>query len=196
MPNFTVYDKRTGEVLRTGSSSNIESDKRQAYHAHEAVYLEHTPAGYYIDLDDREPTPYPERPSTAHIFDYAAKVWVDPRSLTDLKLGLLAAVAERRWLLQTEGLTLPGGVRVKTDQGAIASAISDAELAGLEAVDFKAVSGWVTLSVTQLRDAARAVALHIQACFSAERAHAAAIGALTGIEAALAYDTSKGWPMG
>ena len=115
---------------------------------------------------------------------------IDPRA------ALKAAATAKRWEVETGGITLPGGVQVSTgtaDQNRIASVIATAALGGVESVEFKASSGWTTLTLEQLRGIAAAIALHVQACFAAERAHHEAIDAAS--DAALAsYDVDAGWP--
>jgi hypothetical protein len=71
--------------------------------------------------------------------------------------------------------------------------IANAQLAGVESMDFKAESGWVTLSLDQVRGIAAAVALHVHACYAAERAHHNAIAAASETEL-MAYDINTGWP--
>ena len=80
----------------------------------------------------------------------------------------LQAVSAKRWAVETGGATV--GTTID-DQNRITSVIANAQLAGVASVDFKAQSGWVTLSLTQMQGIAAAIALHVQACFSAERAH-------------------------
>jgi len=116
------------------------------------------------------------------------------------------AITQERWTIETGGITLPDGVRVATgidDQNRITSVVANAERSGLAAFDFKAESGWVRVTLTELQGIAAAVAQHVQACFSAERLHHEAIDALAeqykndpeGLQAALdAYDESQGWP--
>ena len=115
---------------------------------------------------------------------------IDPRA------ALKAAATAKRWEVETGGITLPGGVQVSTgtaDQNRIASVIATAALGGVESVEFKAASGWATLTLEQLRGIAAAIALHVQACFAAERKHHGAIDAAS--DAALAsYDVDAGWP--
>lgn len=118
---------------------------------------------------------------------------------------LKAIVTAFRWEVETGGITLATGVRVATgidDQNRITSVVANAERAGLEEVDFKAAEGWAKVTLIELQAIATAVALHVQACFSAERAHHEAIDALALIgdpqerQAALdAYDESLGWPI-
>lgn len=119
------------------------------------------------------------------------------RALQADKDHLLAAATARRWAVETGGVTLAGGVRVGTtidDQNRITSVIANGQLAGVTVVDFKAAGGWVTLKLDDLRGIAAAIAQHVQACFSAERAHHAAITALETRQAAASYDVDQGWP--
>lgn len=115
-------------------------------------------------------------------------------------------VTAYRWEVETGGITLPNGVDVATgidDQNRITSVVANAERAGLAEVDFKAATGWGKVTLADLQAIATAVALHVQACFSAERAHHEAIDALVAqhqgdaqaLQAALdGYDESQGWP--
>lgn len=116
------------------------------------------------------------------------------------------AITNKRWEAETGGIALPTGVRVATgidDQNRITSVVANAERAGVAEVDFKAGSGWVRVTVAELQSIAAAIALHVQACFSAERAHHEAIDSLeathAGNQEALqqalqAYDIEQGWP--
>lgn len=119
---------------------------------------------------------------------------------------LKKTATQKRWQVETGGITLPNGVHVATgidDQNRITSVIANAELAGVSSVDFKAASGWVSVTVAELKAVAAAIALHVQQCFTAERMHHEAIDAIAaqheadpeGLQAALAaYDTTRGWP--
>lgn len=117
--------------------------------------------------------------------------------LDRLKKKLIAAATARRWAVETGGITLPNGVRVSTgkdDQDRITSVLVNAQAAGVESIEFKATSGWVSLTLPELQVIANAIALHVQACFSAERAHHDAIAALSTSAAVQTYDLSAGWP--
>ncbi len=116
--------------------------------------------------------------------------------LAGMKEQLRAAATACRWSHETGGLTL-GGVRVATalqDQNRIASVLAAMQVAEVDGVDFKADSGWVYLTGAELQGIAAAITAHVQACFSAERAHHEAIDALPDLSAALAYDVTEGWP--
>lgn len=118
-------------------------------------------------------------------------------TLADLQGRLEADVTAKRWAVETGGLWLPGGVHILTgieDQNRVTSVVANAHLAGVTEMDFKAASGWVTLTVEQIDGIAAAIALHVQAGYSNERAHHTAIAALETVEAAAEYDIGTGWP--
>lgn len=127
---------------------------------------------------------------------YHARYTLAPLPVDQVRADLMAAVSAKRWAVETGGLTLPGGATVGTtidDQNRITSVIANAQLAGVASVDFKAQSGWVTLSLEHMRGIAAAIALHVQACFSAERAHHEAIAAASAADL-YSYDINAGWP--
>ena len=128
--------------------------------------------------------------------DYRARYTLAPLPAEQVRADLMVAVSAKRWAVETGGLTLPGGATVGTtidDQNRITSVIANAQLAGVVSVNFKAQSGWVTLSLEHMRGIAAAIALHVQACFSAERAHHEAINAASDAEL-YGYDINAGWP--
>lgn len=113
--------------------------------------------------------------------------------------GLLQAVTDKRWEVMTGGIELPGGISVGTsidDQNRITSVVANAELAGLsdeDYVDFKAASGWVLVTIGQIKAIAGSIGQFVQACYTAERAHYDDIGALDDTELQ-DYDITTGWP--
>ncbi|SCX53058.1 MULTISPECIES: DUF4376 domain-containing protein [unclassified Variovorax] len=120
-----------------------------------------------------------------------------PPSLDELRVTLTQKATARRWAVETGGITLPNGVKVLTgidDQTRITSAIAGMEAEGYPSVDFKAASGWVELTLDELRALRGFVAGHVRACYSAERAHHTAIGAIATVAAAQGYDLTTGWP--
>lgn len=118
--------------------------------------------------------------------------------------SLKQQVTERRWLVETGGITLQSGEVIATgidDQNRITSVVTNAERAGLQEVDFKSATGWSRIRIEQVQAIAAAVAMHVQACFSAERMHHEAIDAIASqsdaqvVEKQLgAYDIASGWP--
>ena len=127
---------------------------------------------------------------------YQARYTLAPLPVEQVRADLMDAATSKRWDVMTGGVTLPGGISVGTtidDQNRVTSVIANAQLAGVESMDFKAESGWVTLSLDQVRGIAAAVALHVHACYAAERAHHVAIAAASDADL-YSYDINAGWP--
>ncbi|WP_313033577.1 DUF4376 domain-containing protein [Stenotrophomonas acidaminiphila] len=162
------------------------------------------PAGT-VECEENGPLPVRCTPTEPPVADTGFRVvwrsgWVQEQlsapDLAVVKEKLRAAATARRWSRETGGLTL-GGVRVATalqDQNRIASVLAAMQVAQVDGVDFKAENGWVYLTAVELQGIAGAITAHVQACFSAERAHHEAIDALPDLSAALAYDVTEGWP--
>ena len=128
--------------------------------------------------------------------DYRARYTLAPLPVEQVRADLMDAATSKRWDVMTGGVTMPGGISVGTtidDQNRVTSVIANAQLAGVESMDFKAESGWVTLSLDQVRGIAAAVALHVHACYAAERAHHVAIAAASDADL-YGYDINTGWP--
>lgn len=92
---------------------------------------------------------------------------------------LVTYAAERRYAVETGGVTV-NGVSVATDrdsQSMVANAYAGMQASGATSVRFKAASGWIELSLDQLKAVALAVFDHVQACFTAEDAVDAAVNA-------------------
>ena len=128
--------------------------------------------------------------------DYRARYTLAPLPAEQVRADLMDAATSKRWDVMTGGVTLPGGISVGTtidDQNRVTSVIANAQLAGVESMDFKSQSGWVTLSLDQVRGIAAAVARHVHACYAAERAHHDAIAAASDADL-YGYDINIGWP--
>lgn len=120
------------------------------------------------------------------------------RTLDEAKADLVDAATAERWERETGGILI-GGVQVGTgldDQNRLSGVLSAIQLGGLESVDFKAQSGWVQLTAPELQGIALAISAHVQACFTAERAHHEAIEQLQTQADVDAYDVMAGWPSG
>lgn len=123
---------------------------------------------------------------------------VPVKSLDELKADLAAAATAERWERETGSIVI-GGMQVGTnldDQNRLSGVLSAIQLGGLESVDFKAQSGWVQLTAPELQGIALAISTHVQACFTAERAHHEAIEQLQTQADVDAYDVMAGWPPG
>lgn len=95
--------------------------------------------------------------------------------------ALKAHAAARRYAREVGGIVV-GGVSIDTSresQAKIAGAHAYVQASPAATVDFKATSGWVTLTAATVTAIALAVAAHVQACFAAEKTVDAAIDAGT-----------------
>lgn len=120
------------------------------------------------------------------------------RPLERVRADLLAAVATRRWAVETGGIALANGATIKTD------AESQAKLTGAKVfsdlnpdgvIDWKGESGWVQIDRATLTAFAQAVGAHVQACFTRERVLAEQIAAAqTLAELPTPADIAAGWP--
>lgn len=148
------------------------------------VLYELSPAG--------KPKPKLEEPNI-----YQLNFIVVPRDLDSAKYGMKEKATAKRWKVETGGITLADGTRILTgieDQNRIATSIQGMRDAGTASVDFKAASGWVTLTLEQLVAVSVAIVAHVEACFSHERALYEAIDAAVDVETLGAIDINAGWP--
>jgi hypothetical protein len=121
---------------------------------------------------------------------------IAPRSIEEAREELLQRVAAARWKREVAGIQV-GEIQVGTsasDQSRLTSILSAASMGVVEDINFKAVSGWVTLSIEQLRHVAGTVAAHVQACFAAEMVHHDAIMAIDSIVGLENYEIEANWP--
>lgn len=111
-----------------------------------------------------------------------------------LAVDLYAYAADKRWRIETGGITV-GGVPVATDDRSktmIMGARIKADADPNYTVGWKTEAGFVTLNATQIVAISDAVLAHVDACFDAEAAVLAGIdaGNIATIAAIDAFD----WP--
>lgn len=91
--------------------------------------------------------------------------------VSDVSKVVKAKVTDKRWEVETGGLILPNGVKVLTaieDQNRVATSIQGMEAAGLDEIDFKSSSGWVKLTLAELKQISVAITMHVEGCFARE----------------------------
>ena len=129
--------------------------------------------------------------------EYVRRHTAQPLPLAFVRAAKKEDATDLRWQRETGGISLPDGTRILTaveDQNRIATAIQGMRDKGLTEVDFKAATGWVTLTLEQIVVIAGLVTAHVQACFSRERALHEAIDACADLNALNAIDLDAGWP--
>jgi hypothetical protein len=108
-------------------------------------------------------------------WDGQASVPVPPPSpevdLATQKTRLLARLAQRRWEVETGGITI-NGAQILTDRESTAMLAGALQLLGLSpegaTVKWKAATGFISLDLPSLQAIALAVGQHVQACFARE----------------------------
>lgn len=186
---YTYVDVVTGVSVAKAPAVNgpvaPAVDGLQFVRARESLYPTNVPQ-FYGTCDDEADTTV-----EGVISVMSPEAWTS-EVLQELK-DMATAV---RWRVMTGGLTIEGGVTVSTGvddvnrlTAAIASVSSDED-----EMDFKSASGWVRLTVGELKDIAASIGAFVQACYSAERAHHDAINLLDNPAAFNAYDVHSGWP--
>ncbi|MEW9304704.1 DUF4376 domain-containing protein [Labrys neptuniae] len=91
---------------------------------------------------------------------------------------LLAYAADRRFAIETGGITLPNGAPIATDrdsQSLITGAWNYVLNSENATVSFKTAAGFVSMDADTLKQLALAVGDHVQKCFAAEGTIALAI---------------------
>lgn len=100
-------------------------------------------------------------------------------------------LADYRWQIETSGVLLPDGSRIRTDresQGQINSAYTTLKEGFVPSADFKGENEWLTITLAEITPIAQAVAQHVQTCFSAERAVSNLVNAAETAEALFAIN--------
>ncbi len=107
---------------------------------------------------------------------------------------LLAYAADKRWQVETGGITV-AGAEIDTNrdsQAMITGAYAYSQAHPEEPIKFKAASGWVTLDAATMAAIATAVGAHVQESFAVEEAVDAAIAA--GTITTFEEIDAAGWP--
>jgi len=123
--------------------------------------------------------------------------WAANDNLAVYKGKLKRRITEKRLEVEAQGVTV-NGVPVNTTeygQSRLSRAFSFVGRAQRN-IDFKDATGvYHDLTVAQVQACFDAAGDHVQACYAAEKAHYAAVDALTTKPEVLAYDYSTGWPV-
>lgn len=118
-------------------------------------------------------------------------------TVASIKAAKLLELAAKRYEIETGGITVNGST-ISTDrdsQAMLTSAWVIMQMTPNAVIDWKAPTGWVKLNKAAIEPIAMAVSTHVQACFTAESIHAAAINKLKTEEELNDYDIATGWPM-
>lgn len=180
---FAIHDA-VGRILRVVTCSEADA----ALNAHEGEAFIEVPVGvaddtHYIGAEG-QPVAMPERPSAAHVFDFAVLGWVDPRTLDDLRVAKWAQIkaardaAERAPLVTNFGTfdADPAGRTNLTDTILLLQSL--AAIGQPAEIDFTLADNQVvTLGLSQMIQVGIALGLQVQAAYNTGRVLRGAIGA-------------------
>lgn len=188
------YDINAEQILSDTQINNMGLTLEQLYE--QSIYpLVIEKPEYDIELEGIEPDG-PPAPMADNPYKFIQRMRV--YSLLDWhKTAKKSEVTNLRWSIETGGIILPNGSRILTgtsDQNRIATAIQGMRDTGLTSVDFKAASGWVTLTLEELMNIAALITAHVQACFTQERRLHEAIDACMTLDELNDLNVYKGWP--
>lgn len=128
---------------------------------------------------------------------------VKPESTVSVVADLKVSTADIRFAVEIGGISMPDGTKIKTDresQAIIGGILIRMEKNPELTLDFKTASGWSTMDKALAEAVADAVAAHVQACFSREKAIDVALDAAADSgdfkDVLAAYESEKwqGWP--
>ncbi len=118
-------------------------------------------------------------------------------SLEEVKAQRLSYLAERRWQIETAGISF-NGMNVATDtttQTKIIGAVVGAQIDPMTSINWKMSDGtFVILNAAGILAVAMAIRAHVQACFDHEAVLRAQIEAAITREELGAINISAGWP--
>jgi hypothetical protein len=135
-------------------------------------------------------------PATHHAPVWTGSAWADPvaKSLALLKSEKTAAITARRWEVETGGITL-NGAAIATDaatQAKLSGALQLVQDDDTRILDWKGANGWISLNAAGVTAIAVAVGLHVQACFTREKALHAAVDAASDTDALALINVETG----
>lgn len=91
-----------------------------------AIQVDEFPQDVYYHHVEQDFVPLPPQPSVYHYFDYTLKIWIDPRTLDEIKNQKWQQIKQQRNALEFGGFEFEGNVYDSdiTSQGRIVAAAS------------------------------------------------------------------------
>lgn len=122
---------------------------------------------------------------------------VVPKPAEVVRTMLLAKISAKRKQVEVQGIKIGNSI-IATDrdsQAMVGNAYSSLKNGLISSINFKSDSGFVTFDLATFEVIAKAVAEHVQSCFTIEMNHVAALSDmnLTFVQL-IAYDVEANWP--
>lgn len=93
MISYAIVEIATGKIVQSGSATDIGAVDTITRQGQQAIEIDAKVNNTLFYFKEGALHAVPDRPSEHHVFDYAIKQWVDPRTLDDLKAAALQAGA-------------------------------------------------------------------------------------------------------
>jgi hypothetical protein len=165
--------------VRSGNSGGVLADAQASGHSYLLVESDIDLDRFYVNTDTSEVVEYPEKPSDAHVFNFASRAWeLDLGEARDMAWSRIkrSRNADEFSTFEWNSHTFQCDER---SQSRIMSAVQRAQLdSTLTMVWTLSDNSTVTLNATELKQVGQALASHIDAC------HVKARGLRTQINAA------------
>ena len=163
-----VFEKATGRVVSSGTTQlpqSLVSDTLDVLIGAQArpgaSYVE---AGCVVEI--------PVKPSVHHVFDWAGKAWIDPRSLQDFKVARWVEVRRERDVAEFGGFSWDGS-RFDSDalsQQRITAAVTLAMMNSAFSIDWTLADNTVrTLTAADMIAVGVALGQHVNSCHERAR---------------------------
>ena len=163
-----VFEKATGRVVSSGTTQlpqSLVSDTLDVL-----VGAQARPGASYVDAGCV--VEIPVKPSVHHVFDWAAKAWLDPRSLQDFKVARWVEVRRERDVAEFGGFSWDGS-RFDSDalsQQRITAAVTLAMMNSAFSIDWTLADNTVrTLTAADMIAVGVALGQHVNSCHERAR---------------------------
>lgn len=186
-----TMQRYSAETLRTLMGIDIDNAERVKASGFLPVintYPEHDPTLYY--------TREREGGLKAVEGGYVREHMLVAYDLDTAKARMKARIAAMRWERETGGIEIDG-MEILTgaeDLARLTATLNGLTAAGLADTSFKAVNGWATVTLEELKAIQAAIVTFTEACFAEERRLDDAVDACGSVAELAALDLESGWP--
>lgn len=154
---YTIVNAKSGQI--TKSISNASRKVAEANLSNDELLISEQPAFMSDYWDGERFVSTPPPPSLNHIFDYATKQWIDPRSLDEIKAQKWDQLKQQRNAFEFGGFLFDGLI-YDSDQVS-QGRIMGATIASVDQVWTLADNTTVSLTSSQLQQLYSALQAHI-----------------------------------
>ena len=172
--NYTIYNTTTGQIERVIECPPELVSLQFDSVTHAALEGSFDDSGYYVEAG--APVAMPPKPTPHHVFDYATKQWIDPRTLQDFKDAKWAEIKQHRDAAENGGFDWGGSSFDSTpiSQSRIQGAAQLATLAMINNQPFSiewtlADNSVRTLNAEEMIDVGMVLGQHINNCHAKAR---------------------------